>query len=489
MLLKLKFAIVTLASTCIVHGQNMRLSIDPSIYVSAQGKPYIDVYTTLDASTVGYELDTDSNWVTSFKVVIQTGGKLDAFTFNYAQTDSASGAPLLLQKSTFVYENWSNESVKIVITDDVTGELIEVEDTIRLNGEAPFYLSNPIALDTLQTGNSVYQKSGSTVIPKPSLGVPVFENVPIEWYSEVFIREGRYVLRYELQNASGTAVAGTQGFKRLQNGVNPVRISYGMDAQNSGAYAIKTEILDATGTVLKEATTSLMWYNDDMLIDPSLLEGVLTRASFEKSWGNWEEVPEYLSMIAPLASLAERRLLMNLKESMDTARAAFYLTRFWQEKAPDQALESWMGYKRVVDQVDSEFGSKTLAGYKTQMGRVFLQYGAPSLVEERPFDGKNYPYQIWQYDRLVSSSTPTQQNQVFIFVDQELVGRQYTLIHSSALGEVKDHKWQFHLSRHSNTGPDIDATSTQYSRDNFGERISNSLIIGNQGTWFDQFNN
>ncbi len=308
MLLKLKIALVTLASTCIVHGQNMRLSIDPSIYVSAQGKPYIDVYTTLDASTVGYELDADSNWVTSFKVVIQTGGKLDAFTFNYAQTDSASGAPLLLQKSTFVYENWTNESVKIVITDDVTGELIEVEDTIRLNGEASFYLSNPIALDTLQTGNSVYQKSGSTVIPKPSLGVPVFENVPIEWYSEVFIREGKYVLRYELQNASGTAVAGTQGFKRLQNGVNPIRISYGMDAQNSGAYAIKTEILDATGTVLKEATTSLMWYNDDMLIDPSLLEGVLTRASFEKSWGNWEEVPEYLSMIAPLASLAERRL-------------------------------------------------------------------------------------------------------------------------------------------------------------------------------------
>ena len=42
------------------------------------------------------------------------------------------------------------------------------------------------------------------------------------------------------------------------------------------------------------------------------------------------------------------------------------------------------------------------------------------------------------------------------------------------MGEVKDHKWQFHLSRHSNTGPDIDATSTQYSRDNFGERISNS---------------
>lgn len=489
MLLKVKIVLVTLVATCVVHAQNMRLSLDPSMYVTAQGKPYVDLYTTLDASTIGFELNADSNWVTSFKVVVQTGGKLDAFTFNYAQEDSASGAPLLLQKSTFAFEDWTHQVLKIVITDDVTGDFIELEDTLHFGGEEAYYLSDPIALDTLESDNVVYQKSGSAVIPKPSLGLPVFENVPIEWYSEVYIKEGQYVLRYELQNASGDAVAGTQGFKRLQDGVNPIRISYAMDGQNSGAYAIKTELLDASGTVIKEASESLMWYNDEMLIDASLLEGVLTRATFEKSWGNWDEVPEYLSMIAPLASLAERRLLMNLKESMDTARAAFYLTRFWQEKAPDQALESWIGYKRVVDQVDAEFGSKTLPGYRTQMGRVFLQYGAPSLVEERPFDGKNYPYQIWQYDRLVSSSTPIQQNQVFVFVDQELVGRQYTLIHSSAMGEVKDHKWQFHLSRHSNTGPDIDATSTQYSRDNFGERISNSLIIGNQGTWFDQFNN
>jgi hypothetical protein len=111
------------------------------------------------------------------------------------------------------------------------------------------------------------------------------------------------------------------------------------------------------------------------------------------------------------------------------------------------------------------------------------------LIEERPFDGKNYPYQIWQYDELKSASTIKQQNQVFIFVDQELIGRQYTLIHSSAQGEVKDHKWQYHLSRHTNSGPDIDATSTKYGRDNFGERISNSLILGNQGTWFNMYNN
>ena len=251
MLLKVKIVLVTLVATCVVHAQNMRLSLDPSMYVTAQGKPYVDLYTTLDASTIGFELNADSNWVTSFKVVVQTGGKLDAFTFNYAQEDSASGAPLLLQKSTFAFEDWTHQVLKIVITDDVTGDFIELEDTLHFGGEEAYYLSDPIALDTLESDNVVYQKSGSAVIPKPSLGLPVFENVPIEWYSEVYIKEGQYVLRYELQNASGDAVSGTQGFKRLQDGVNPIRISYAMDGQNSGAYAIKTELLDASGTVMK----------------------------------------------------------------------------------------------------------------------------------------------------------------------------------------------------------------------------------------------
>ena len=51
-----------------------------------------------------------------------------------------------------------------------------------------------------------------------------------------------------------------------------------------------------------------------------------------------------------------------------------------------------------------------------------------------------------------------------MFVDQELVGRQYTLIHSSAIGEIKDHKWQFHLQRHTNAGPDIDAMPSRFTR-------------------------
>ena len=82
---------------------------------------------------------------------------------------------------------------------------------------------------------------------------------------------------------------------------------------------------------------------------------------------------------------------------------------FWREKKPSDPLGEWKGYQAVVKKVDQEFGTRTVSGYRTQMGRVFLQYGAPSLVEERPFDGRNYQYQVWQYNQLISSSTPVQQ--------------------------------------------------------------------------------
>jgi GWxTD domain-containing protein len=322
-----------------------------------------------------------------------------------------------------------------------------------------------------------------------NLGMPLYTKADVAWYAEVFVDSGQYVLRYQLSDLSGQLVPGTYGFKRLEVGVNPLKIQYNMEGVLSGTYAVALEVLDVKGNAVQRKETAFQWFDENMLSKWEVDGPTLDKEMFEARWGNWSHIQDYLGMIAPIATLSDRRILMNLKDQPDTALAAKFIANFWQNKAPENPEGTWKGYLAIVDKVDQEFGSKTMKGYKTQMGRVFLQYGAPSLVEERPFDGKNYPYQIWQYDQLKSPSTPTQQNQVFIFVDQELVGRQYTLLHSSAIGEIKDHKWQYHLSRHTNAGPDIDATSTKYGRDNFGERISNSLIIGNQGTWFDMYNN
>ena len=489
----MKIRIVFLLIVCVSatsRAQNLRFALNPVQYSTADGAFYWDIYSTLDASTVAYEFAADSLWHANFKVALQLDDKLDVFVFEYVTKDSASNAPLLLEKSSFASGGHSKQFLKVMLVDVVGDQSWEISDTLVLNN-SELVLSKPVFLDERAEAPKNYTKGDVAVVPKVNLGKPIFEDVStISWYTEGYVRGGKYLLRYRIEDVNGEIVPGSAGFKRCATGANPLLVRLDFTEQQSGNYSLVVQGLDSTGQEVASYTSSFVFYNQAadslQLFNPA---GTISKSSFEANWGKWSEVHEYLRMIAPVTSLSQRRILSNLKATTDTALAAQFLVGYWAGAAPTNPEATWKAYLSVVRKVDREFGSKTLPGYKTQMGRVFLQYGAPSLVEERPFDGKNYPYQIWQYDQLKSESTPVQQNQVFIFVDQELVGRQYTLIHSSALGEVKDHKWQYHLSRHTNAGPDIDATSTQMGRDNFGERVSNSLIIGNQGTWFDRFNN
>ncbi|MEY2963312.1 MAG: hypothetical protein RL754_573 [Bacteroidota bacterium] len=482
-----------IAAQC-VAAQGLRFSASVFPYVSSEGKAYVDVYTKLDASTVGAEMLPDSTWKVSTAVAIEAFGKMDVVRFEYVQNDSASGAPILLQKSVFAYEqkDFTSLELKITVNDIVADQVWTLSDSLALPHGA-FRMSPVVVVDNaVELAPDIYHKGGEAIVPISVIGMPVLENSKhIKVYTEGYSEQDPYLLQYRFTDGQGVVVPGTVGFKRCEAGTTPLMVVLPTAELGSGMYTFEAWQLSVSGDRVNAQSTSVLLFNGaaDSAAFAGDYQEVISRDQFETNWSSWHQVHETLSMIAPVANIAERRVLMNLKESEDTARVAHFLVGFWEDRAPGMALETWIAYKGVVDKVNAEFGSKTLAGYKTQMGRVFLQYGAPSLVEERPFDGKNYPYQIWQYDELKSPSSPLQQNQVFIFVDQELVGRQYTLIHSSAIGEVKDHKWQYHLSRHTNGGPDIDATSTQYGRDNFGERISNSIITTGQGTWFDQFNN
>ena len=484
--------VICIFMTLALDGQELRFGLRPIQYISESKGPYVDFYSTLDASTVAFERGVDSLWYAKFKAAISYEGKVDVVRFEFSSKDSASSAPLMLQKSTFTHEADNallKRPLEVYLYDEVSKRDWTFRDTLELPNEH-FWLAQPLLLSNLIEVPSNYLKRGLAIVPMASLGVPVFDNEEdLSIYTEAFVGDGKYILQYKLLDSYGNIISGTSGFMSCTKGSTPLYNKLNFQSQKSGQYVFNVVMLDSTGSTVMERNSPFYWFNYE--VDKSLWDGPKTsisRIKFEKSWGYWNNVNEYLRMIAPIASFSERRILSNLKDSNDTARIAQFIVNFWREKNPSNPLGEWKGYQNVVEKVDEEYGTRTIRGYRTHMGRVFLQYGAPSLVEERPFDGRNYPYQVWQYDQLISSSTPVQQNQIFIFVDQELIGRQYTLIHSSAIGEIKDHKWQYHLTRHTNAGADIDATSTQYSRDNFGERISNSIIIGNQGTWFDRFN-
>ena len=94
----------------------------------------------------------------------------------------------------------------------------------------------------------------------------------------------------------------------------------------------------------------------------------------------------------------------------------------------------------MVSYVQERFGSKQVKGYKTDRGRVYLQYGQPNDIKEIPSDPVTVPYEIWHYYYL-----DDQTNVKFVFYDPSLVGNDYELLHTNKYGETHDPNWKMKL--------------------------------------------
>ncbi|MBO4600336.1 MAG: GWxTD domain-containing protein, partial [Bacteroidales bacterium] len=136
----------------------------------------------------------------------------------------------------------------------------------------------------------------------------------------------------------------------------------------------------------------------------------------------------------------------------------------------------WKAYLTNLTYVDKHFTYPLTPGYRTDMGRVYLQYGPPSFVrDEKNFVGALHlsqdmggvveegaarvsavrqtelpnqghihylPYQLWRYNRMENDYP----NRVFLFWDEFRSGY-YRLLNSNARGELRTPNWERVLSQ------------------------------------------
>ena len=109
------------------------------------------------------------------------------------------------------------------------------------------------------------------------------------------------------------------------------------------------------------------------------------------------------------------------------------------------------------------YGNSFKKGFESDRGRVYLQYGAPTNIITRETSPQEYPYEIWQYNKIKQFS-----NKRFIFFNPNLVGNFFTLLHSNMVGELKNPNWQFELNQR-NTPNNTDNPSGNV-QDSYGKQ-------------------
>jgi GWxTD domain-containing protein len=251
------------------------------------------------------------------------------------------------------------------------------------------------------------------------------------------------------------------GFKRAQaSDVNPLLISFNLNDLASGNYILVVEARDKNNTLLAENSIFFQRSNPNAKFNTENLYNLASDNMFTFKYNDLDSLREYVYWLYPQASYIEKQFIFHQAKTAELDILQRFLYSFWVERDEMNPEHAWEEYSKLVAAVNKEFRAGRTRGYQTDRGRVYLQYGPPSVIVDRSFDtgssgftnnadiksdyqeGGLVPYQIWRYDVM-----GTQRARTFVFANAHIAVQSYDLIHSDAQGEIYNPQWQTELTR------------------------------------------
>lgn len=452
----------------------MDMDFDYGFFKSEDGIPYVEAYMKIFSNT--YQLKRNANGTYTGDVEItliasSTPDKVDWFDKYLLTTGEIKGedtnqVSMIDVKRFAAKEGKYRLDLTVKDKNSPTPNIIEFSDsiTIRFASEKPTF-STPILVDRYSATKkeNVFSRSGYDIIPNTS-GVYGGKDSVMAFYTEIydtdkFLGENeRFVVKYYVKKyESQVTVLGTEGMtvsptKKLFAAVIPINIKN----VGPGYHSLVIELRNKTNEVvtsvervfLKGSKTS------DLVSDLSQV-GTDFMALVE----NVDTLREYIMCLDPITPRLEQDFARNVIKNGEKDMMKRYIVSFWLRRSPSNPQLAWLKYKAQVSLAQRLFGTQYLPAYKTDRGRVFLQYGPPNVRSERPNEPGAWPYEIWQYYEMYNPITDRKQtNRRFVFWCRNEASNNYELLHSDALGEQKNERWELVLYNRGKGTTDIDQT-------------------------------
>lgn len=218
----------------------------------------------------------------------------------------------------------------------------------------------------------------------------------------------------------------------------------------SGNYNLVVELYDESDSLLTVNKVFFQKSNPSVKLDITQYDEISTDNTFVDKITDRKVLEEYVCSLYPIGTAIERDFFDHRLKTITTEQMQHYFYSFWLSRSPKDPEGAWNRYNKMVSFVQERFGSKQVKGYKTDRGRVYLQYGQPNDIKEIPSDPVTLPYEIWHYYYL-----DDQTNVKFVFYDPTLVGNDYELLHSTKYGELHDSNWKMKLVKNIQPQQDI----------------------------------
>ncbi|MBC8173045.1 MAG: GWxTD domain-containing protein [Chitinophagales bacterium] len=293
------------------------------------------------------------------------------------------------------------------------------------------------------TKENAFTKNNYDLQPYPVNFFPSTKE-KIIFYGEVYqteknITDDQFLITFSIRNASND-VQETKFYQYAKFEKAPV-VSFLREFiitdLPSGNFNLVVEVRNKKNELLKQKKTFIQRANKGGVNYYENIAMVNITGTFVDEYTE-EQLNYFLDVIRPLSTSDEAKLIESLSPRVEPGMKKKFLYNFWLQRDIADPYAAWLAYLSLVKNANESFGTPSKAGYKTDRGRVYLQYGPPYDRLSSVNEAGAYPYEVWFYDRL-----PDKQTQIgFAFYEPSMVTNDYILLHSNARGELHDSRWK-----------------------------------------------
>ncbi len=111
---------------------------------------------------------------------------------------------------------------------------------------------------------------------------------------------------------------------------------------------------------------------------------------------DFEAAVEQLAYISNSAELSGMKKLQSMEEKIQAFNS------FWEGRDPTPGTlenETKREFYRRITYANHQFRHLRREGWRTDRGRIYIQFGEPDQIDDHPISPAYFPYQIWHYYR------------------------------------------------------------------------------------------
>lgn len=493
---KIALLVLTMAMALAAMAENKQLSVMfgySSFYLPSTNQAYIETYLDFNAWTLNFakEEGQDQYRATVEVAIVVRKNDSVAYVKKYDLKSPAISNP---DKNDFTFFDLQRFGLENGIYD------LELNFRDKNSNQQPlvyrdklvvYYSSDKPTISNLQlmasatptVQENMLSRGGYDMVPYINDFVPQSVN-QLNLYFEVYNlnrelgAQGYTIDTYLMKRENGQRLNGFGNTlsRPIAKASDPIYTSIDIARLPSGNYTLVAEVRNMNGESLMKADLNFQRSNPH--VEDDAMTSDYVAASFAALITDNEKLNYYIDALYPIASTMEIASGNQIVREGDVAAKQSYLYHFWVARDPLSPGEKWDEYRKRLEYVDEHFSYPKTPGYRTDRGRVYLQYGAPDYVrDEKNFVGAlritgnpkpqsnlehtnessmyndvldqglghiyYLPYQLWRYNNLPGNDA----NRVFLFWDDMRSGF-YKLLNSNAVGEINTPFWERMLSQY-----------------------------------------